>query len=280
MLNVIVPYRDRDRQKKILVDELYNFLETNIEEPFRIFLVEQNDDKKFNKGSLINAGFTEVNKISAEGDYYCLHDVDLIPNSDKANYNRPPEHSIIHPYGHEHCLSNIIVINQDTFLKMNGFSNKYWGWGYEDTDFYFRARYHGVKVIRSDFTKRFESKVYKELDKQTHKDLIEKNNKPAAQINRILFENTVIKPEITKDEGLSTIKYTLVKKEEREKHTHIAVKIDNINHNDQYEKELIDYQKLFNPGKLNLISLIQVIGYLIYHNFPVPTWKKKKKEED
>ena len=104
-LNVIIPYRDRKKHKKRIIKVLYKFLSESNVPSFRIYIVEQCDDKAFNKGCLLNIGFLETN--TGPNDYYCFNDVDTLPKSDLAKYHRPPANTIIHPYGHWHCLSNL-----------------------------------------------------------------------------------------------------------------------------------------------------------------------------
>ncbi|MCA4900323.1 MAG: hypothetical protein IM613_15965 [Cytophagales bacterium] len=161
-LNIIVAYRDREQQKDIFVDSLYKFLSGSNIGSFRIYIIEQNCEKEFNKGCLWNIGFLET--TNDEGGYYCSHDIDSLPKSPKADYLQPPINSIVHPYGHKHCLGGKILITAETYKKLNGFSTKYWGWGFEDSDFMLRASYNGVKVIRDNFSERFNSEIYYELD--------------------------------------------------------------------------------------------------------------------
>ena len=248
MLHIIVPYRDRERQKKILTETLHKFLTENLNDSFHIYVIEQNEEKDFNKGCILNAGFMEVNKDLPKGDYFCLHDVDVVPKTTEANYNKPPKGCIIHPYGHWHCLSNIIVINPETYLRLNGFSTKFWKWGYEDTEFLIRANYHKIKLMRENFTERFRSKIYKELDKQNHGDMTRKSKELSAQVNKIHFDNSTIHPEQTKKEGLNTTKYTVLEKTEHEFYTNILIRIENENKNYQYMKHVADYHKYLISG--------------------------------
>lgn len=266
MLNIIVPYRNRERQKGILTKSLHDFLSQNLEDTFHIYVIEQSNEKEFNKGCLLNAGFLEVNKVSNnQNDYLCLHDVDVIPKTTEANYQKPPKDCIIHPYGHWHCLSNIIVMNSDTYIKMNGFSNKYWKWGYEDTEFLLRARYNKVEILRENFTERFRSKIYQELDKQDHKDMVRKTKELSAEVNKILFESTIINPEKTRNDGLNTVKYKVLKREKHEFYTQINISVENENKNYYYMKELADYHKylMFHTSKRNWMSALGEIRYLV-----------------
>ena len=45
---------------------------------------------------------------------------------------------LIHRQPYQDYIGGIALVNAETFLKMNGFSNMYFGWGAEDDDFFFR----------------------------------------------------------------------------------------------------------------------------------------------
>ena len=74
-LAIIVPYRDREEHLARFVPHMEKFmLDKGIE--YKIFVVEQNDDRPFNRGWLINIGY---DISSQQGyDYFCFHDFDLI----------------------------------------------------------------------------------------------------------------------------------------------------------------------------------------------------------
>jgi beta-1,4-galactosyltransferase 1 len=238
MLNIIVAYRNREQQKAIFIDSLHKFLvESNIQN-FRINIIEQNYEKEFNKGCLWNIGFLET--TLGEGDYFCFHDIDLLPNSPNVCYQKPPSNSIVHPYGHRHCLGGKILINPDTYQKMNGFSTKYWSWGFEDTDFMLRAKYNDVKIIRDNFTERFNTEVYYELDADdtAYK---EKFQRLGTRVNEILFYNTLIDPVTSRNDGLTNTDYEIQDRIEHEKYTLLLCDIKNQNNNIRYVDALNKY---------------------------------------
>lgn len=134
---------------------------TDIEPLF--VLSEQTDDKKFNRGSLLNHAY-----IACRGmvDYICFHDVDYLPMW--ADYSEPSLPSRIvwygmdkRPLGHG---TNIVINAQKTglaavsvmkkwhFEAANGYSNDYWGWGYEDTDLAKRLESVGIPIGYRDGT--------------------------------------------------------------------------------------------------------------------------------
>ena len=105
---------------------------------------------RFNRGSLANVGFLEYQN---EFDYFAIHDVDLLPMMPHIDYSYPekgPKHLIpydVHPsYTYKNFTGGILLLTRNQYLKANGHSNKYWGWGREDDDFSQRMELAGLKV--------------------------------------------------------------------------------------------------------------------------------------
>ena len=110
------------------------------------------DEEDFNRGALLNAGFLEAKKRGC--DYVVFHDVDLLPrNVDYTYSNTPLElvEKIVDPREDKHFKINVADLTDDyfggvtmftveDFEKINGYSNKYVGWGFEDNDLLLRCR--------------------------------------------------------------------------------------------------------------------------------------------
>jgi hypothetical protein len=144
-LGIIVPYRNRDEQLKKFKRLITRYLErTGI--PFEIIIVHQDDAKQFNRGMLLNIGFKCAKNLNC--DYVVFHDVDMIPIHVDYSYSEHPVHlatgfkttpneetrEIFDEY-----FGGVTLFPVDVFEKINGYSNKYWGWGYEDTDLLYRC---------------------------------------------------------------------------------------------------------------------------------------------
>ncbi|XP_012261559.2 beta-1,4-galactosyltransferase 7 [Athalia rosae] len=150
-LAILVPFRDRFDELLIFVPHMHKFLSTqNIN--YHIFIINQVDNYRFNRASLINAGFSEVQK---DYDYIAMHDVDLLPMNNQLLYRYPakePHHIAspeLHPrYHYPTFVGGILLVNRDHFALVNGMSNKYWGWGLEDDEFYVRLKEAGLGVSR------------------------------------------------------------------------------------------------------------------------------------
>lgn len=87
---IIVPYRDlhkeqcRKQQLDLFIPSISKFMELNKDRSsYRIYIIEQsNDERKFNRGKLLNIGF----KIACTDGCKALifHDVDLLPSPGRA----------------------------------------------------------------------------------------------------------------------------------------------------------------------------------------------------
>src|SRR5690606_13705217 len=84
-LTVVIPYRDRQAHLDQLAPMLHALLQQQGLE-HRILVVEQHDAGRFNRGWLLNVGMSFAADTS---DYYCLHDVDMLPM--QASYACPSQ---------------------------------------------------------------------------------------------------------------------------------------------------------------------------------------------
>jgi hypothetical protein len=145
---MIIPYRDRFKNLLRLTRCLeHSRLLSNYD--WEMIVVEQNDRDLFNKGVLVNVGFQH-----STGEIICIHDTDMLPI--EADYSVPSNpvclisrcnlynDSIAHPY----YFGGVIMLQREHFQKVNGFSNKYHGWGAEDDDFWFRCHRCGLEPTR------------------------------------------------------------------------------------------------------------------------------------
>jgi hypothetical protein len=152
-LGVIVPYRNRYEHLQKFKKSLVKYLESkNID--FKIIIVEQDNAKLFNRGMLCNIGFIEAQKENC--DYIVIHDVDMIPVDVDYSYSNVPVHLATDDIPFESYFGGMTLFPTDVFEKINGFSNLYWGWGFEDDDLRYRCVRKSVpfaKIINDTFTK-------------------------------------------------------------------------------------------------------------------------------
>lgn len=210
LLYVIVPYRDRVKHLNVFLDKIPKYLEKqNIN--FKILVIEQFNNKLFNRGKMLNIGVKEalLNHFDKNIEpYFVLHDVDIIPIQ-KINYSYNDK--ITHLYGHTHTFGGMLLIDKDNYIKANGFSNNYNGWGREDGDFKFRVKYNKLPIDNSRFHKR-PSRFVKELPhKQSSRNNFENNMKYYKSVEK--------KPDIIQKDGFNSTKYKIVNKIEYDNYT-------------------------------------------------------------
>ena len=150
-LGVIVPYRNRNEHLHKFKKSIVNYLESkNID--FVIIIVEQDNAKLFNRGKLCNIGFIESQKENC--DYIVIHDVDMIPVDVDYSYSKVPVHLATDNIPFESYFGGMTLFPSNIFEKINGFSNLYWGWGFEDDDLRYRCIKNDVtfqKIIGDTF---------------------------------------------------------------------------------------------------------------------------------
>ncbi|KAL5111885.1 hypothetical protein TcWFU_004026 [Taenia crassiceps] len=115
--------------------------------PHTFYIVNQADDYRFNRGSLLNVGVRESEIMESQHfessmsertqpqpacSMLALHDVDLLPTDEDLRY-----------------IGGAIIISRESYKLINGFSNRFWGWGQEDDEFGLRIREANL-VIQSE----------------------------------------------------------------------------------------------------------------------------------
>jgi len=167
-LVIVVPYRDRPKQLEIFLyhSKIY-FNEDKFDKHLNLKLcfLEQANDKPFNLGSLNNAGFL-LNEESL--DYIVINNIDFLPMIADYSYSESPMLLIKHGYNNlpivpskdpslivkapkrENVFLGSVLIPKNIFNKVNGYSNSYWGWGFEDTDMRKRLETNNIKINYRD----------------------------------------------------------------------------------------------------------------------------------
>ena len=149
-LAIIVPYRDRESHLEVFVPYMQEYLK---EYDYKIFVIEQSDSKPFNRGKLLNVGARIAIK---EGfDYFALHDVDMLPlkNVDYS-YPETPIH-LISKVDKEvpfiDYFGGVTLFNVHDYKLVNGYSNEYWGWGFEDDDLLYRCIQRNIPLDKVSY---------------------------------------------------------------------------------------------------------------------------------
>ena len=143
-LAIVVPYRNRQSHLQTFITYMKTYLK---DFSYEIIVVNQSDDKPFNRGKLLNIGAKYA--IENDFDYICFHDVDMLPKTADYSYPEYPTSLISELENKEgnvffNYFGGITLFKIDDFVAINGYSNDYWGWGYEDTDLFYRVTHSGL----------------------------------------------------------------------------------------------------------------------------------------
>jgi len=206
-LAIVVPYRNRHQHLKQFFAHITKYfqrdkLDNKIE--YSIHVVEQLGNAPFNAGKIRNCGFA-LSKDQA--DYFCFNDVDYLPLwADYSYVSRPTRliwHGLTLQEDHENFFGAVVMFNKNDFLTVNGYSNGYWGWGFEDCDIALRCNCTHLDIEKRDGT--FLALKHKNDGLNPDGSLAEE-----AARNRKLFNKTKRALDQTyMHDGLSTLSYEL-----------------------------------------------------------------------
>jgi hypothetical protein len=221
MIIIIIPYRnDNENIRKNHLNSIIPHLEKQFKKinfnDYKILVIEQSDDnRKFNRGSLLNIGFIESMKYSKDHSqiihHIITHDVDLLPDddmiinyidvsgSDKSVYHYA--HNRISKYNYPDFFGAVNGFTPYVYKVINGFPNCFWGWGGEDDAVMKRLKFTKLKNIKT-----FKDGNYDEL-KHGHDKTQRFDKKAKKKLLKDQFQTY-------KKDGLSTIDYDILKRDD------------------------------------------------------------------
>ena len=162
----IVPYRDREQQYKFFSNHMKMVLEDISKDDYKIFYINQKDNREFNRGAMKNIGFLYVKNKYPE--HYkditlVFNDIDTMPYvKNFLNYETKPN-SVKHFYGYTFTLGGIVSIKATDFEKILGFPN-FWSWGYEDNLLQKRVSDARLIIDRSQFYPLMDKNIFQMKD--------------------------------------------------------------------------------------------------------------------
>ena len=148
-LGICIPYRNRKEHIERLIPHLSKHLDKQGID-YHIYVGHQTDDNIFNRGIMKN--IAAVHALEDGCDYIAWHDVDGLP-SEYVNFSYPEDYPLMlvknklqeRVYVDDpRFFGGCVLFNKDHVYMVNGYSNEYWGWGYEDTDLLIRCEYEGL----------------------------------------------------------------------------------------------------------------------------------------
>ncbi|KAM4710325.1 beta-1,4-galactosyltransferase 1-like isoform 2-T2 [Discoglossus pictus] len=215
---IIIPFRNREPHLKTWLYYMHPFLQKQ-QGDYGIYVVEQSNRTTFNKAKLMNIGFTEA---SMDYDYGCFifSDVDIIPMNQKNLYrcSANPRHlansldkfNFRLPYAT--IFGGIVAFTQEQFLKVNGFSNRFWGWGGEDDELYMRVVAARMKIERPDQTIARSRMISHKRDS---------GNERTGRSNHLIYK-AALRMHM---DGLTTLNYTVISRTEHGLYKKITVDV-------------------------------------------------------
>lgn len=129
-LAFIVPYRDRQSHLNQFIPHYRRRFPKA-----HIYIIEQADDKPFNRGKLLNVGFKH---FADTFDYCALHDIDMLVSKGDYSYPSCPTQLATRVQQFKYKMpfaeyfGGVTLFRKEDFILCNGYSNKLWGWGAED----------------------------------------------------------------------------------------------------------------------------------------------------
>lgn len=149
---LIIPHRNRVDHLKQLMTRLDAFnLGSNV---LDVYVIDQNNSEKFNRGLLLNIGFYLAEK--QHYDRYIFHDVDSYPDEelfpqyfqfldDSIHFAAP---SLGYKYTYPEFLGGVEGFTEEDYKTINGFPNTFFGWGGEDDALYNRLAAENITIYR------------------------------------------------------------------------------------------------------------------------------------
>lgn len=218
-LCIIVPYRDRKEHLDVFVPAINSYLDEK-KISHEVLVVEQEHGKAFNRGKLLNIGFS-----FCENDFknFCFHDIDMIPEDSDYSYSEYPVHlaketeQFGYKLPYDTYFGGVTLFDKDSFEKINGFSNEFWGWGGEDDELFNRCKAMNVKVMRRKG--RYKSLFHDRFTLNSENEKFYKKNLERLNSMMLYFDGSMFV------EGLSTLKYEMISNDDFFSHKKITVSI-------------------------------------------------------
>lgn len=153
-LAIVVCFRNRYEHLSYFLNhfEHLKLHEKNI--IYSVYVINQNNNNLFNRGALFNIGFDILKDYF---DYFVFHDVDLLPIKSDYSYSNNILHlsKYVSQFEYKPIYYNIfggvVKIPRDTYQNINGFSNKFEGWGGEDDLIRRRIDFLKYKIDRQNY---------------------------------------------------------------------------------------------------------------------------------
>jgi len=184
-----------------------------------LYIIEQsNDNRKFNRGMLLNIGIDIANRNG--NNIFITHDVDLLPDQILFKwYCKWPSRPIHIARRWDRYSTNrnyfggIVSFNYTDLCKMNGYPNNFWGWGGEDDELMIRLKDNIIPEKKSyyDYPKEGDINDLEDMDINTKIRLLKKHPEWKEMTK---WEKLDEHDKNWKINGLSNLKYLILSKQQ------------------------------------------------------------------
>jgi hypothetical protein len=149
---IIIPHRNRINHLNKFFDYIKK-LNKNENHNYDIYIIDQNNFDRFNRGLILNIGYY-IAKKNHNYDRFIFHDVDSYPSQELFNLYFSFLDKNIHyaspylgyKYNYDAFFGGVIGMKGNDFEKINGFPSSFFGWGGEDDSLYNRVVYNNIKI--------------------------------------------------------------------------------------------------------------------------------------
>jgi N-terminal region of glycosyl transferase group 7/N-terminal domain of galactosyltransferase len=233
-LTIVVPYRAREAHFQQFVPHLKAFFSRDKAHraiPYRVLVIEQEEGLPFNAGALRNIGYALAQDDGSDfsNGYTCFHDIDYLPLSADYGWSTVPAQiawygaewrpvavgsSLRHVYNDPYSFFGAVVLAPNSLIaKVNGYSNRYWGWGWQDLDFRTRFVAAGFGPVKRLGT-------FLPLDHDNRGFTLDGKLTPIGLVNRRLFDRKWAGGGQSEDDGLSSLKYEILQRRDIDRYVH------------------------------------------------------------
>ena len=152
---IIIPHRDRIKHLQQFIMHIQSMSKLISNNKLDIYIIDQNNADKFNRGFLLNIGYLIAKKHHSY-DRYIFHDVDSYPDEELfklyfkyINYNiHLASPNLGYKYNFYTFFGGVIAFKKEDFEKINGFPNTFFGWGGEDDALFNRCAKYDIEIYR------------------------------------------------------------------------------------------------------------------------------------
>jgi len=209
---IAIPFRDRDTHLEYFIKNTVPLFQEHLPNS-KVVVVEQNEGKLFNRGTLLNVAFKEYQNKTK---YFFTHDVDINPTKkciEKYYTQLVDEEHVLGIYTSQcNTLGGIIKMKDSTIHKINGFPNDIWGWGAEDKALQNRTEYYNIKKI-TNLTNKQEWPDYllrfNDIDDRKRNNVAYNTNKHYTTFQKLNHEQKLQQIMST---GLNNMEYTILER--------------------------------------------------------------------